>query len=114
MGKRRQDDVSDPALVRGIFGPLYLCTAAPEIPVPVPEIFIGRGTFYRIGGDRAVEVKAGDVTKRTVDRGPETDYKRSFASGRRSAVAGLGIGAKRGLHDDPRRRAREKIRQASP
>jgi hypothetical protein len=53
----------DPAIVGGTFTGLRISlTAAPGIPVPVPEIFIGRGTFYRIGGNRAVEVKAGDVT----------------------------------------------------
>ena len=41
------------------------------------EIFIGRGTFYRMGGDRAVEVKAGDVTNGplTADRRPMAQPK---------------------------------------
>lgn len=52
----------DPAIVGGTFTGIKLSlTAVPGIPVPVPEMIIGRGTFYRIGGNRAVEVMAGDA-----------------------------------------------------
>ena len=52
----------DPAIVGGTFTGLKLSlTAIPGVPVPLPEIFIGRGTFYRVGGNRTVEVMAGDA-----------------------------------------------------
>jgi len=52
----------DPAIVGGTFTGIKLSlTAIPGVPIPIPEILIGRGTFYRIGGNRAVEVMAGDT-----------------------------------------------------
>jgi hypothetical protein len=52
----------DPAIVGGTFTGVKLSlTAVPGLPIPVPEVMIGRGTFYRIGGDRTVEVMAGDA-----------------------------------------------------
>lgn len=52
----------DPAIVGGTFTGIKLSvTAVPGVPIPIPEIIIGRGTFYRIGGNRTVEVMAGDA-----------------------------------------------------
>ena len=63
-----QELKEDPAIVGGTFTGIKLSlTAVPGIPVPIPEIIIGRGTFYRIGGDRTVEVMAGDTTALATD-----------------------------------------------
>jgi hypothetical protein len=58
----------DPAIVGGTFTGVKLSlTAVPGLPIPVPEVIIGRGTFYRIGGDRTVEVMAGDAVGTAFD-----------------------------------------------
>lgn len=58
----------DPAIVGGTFTGIKLSvTAVPGVPIPIPEIIIGRGTFYRVGGNRAVEVMAGDAVGAALD-----------------------------------------------
>jgi hypothetical protein len=58
----------DPTIVGGTFTGIKLSlTPVPGLPIPMPEVIIGRGTFYRIGGDRTVEVMAGDTTALATD-----------------------------------------------
>lgn len=71
----------DPAIVGGTFtGMRVSLTAVPGIPIPLPEILIGRGTFYRIGGDRTVEVMAGDAVSGPLPVTPSEDGARASNS----------------------------------